>query len=191
MSQYYYLVATLPFLQYETEEFISSDEFLERCAEQCTASDVAVLNSVRYVPEHAETSPIAVLNTWYMFERGLRNALARLRGASLSEDVEKYLRIADNGGDGTHVGGVEELARNALAETSPLRGEQALQRARWDMLDNLEAGHHFDLEKLIVYLLKLRVLERNRKFNREDGMRVFEETYDKITDSFFDEDSDD
>ncbi len=190
MSQYYYLVATLPFLLYESEEFISSDEFLERCAQHCTASDFAVLQAVRYRPEHAETSDIALLNDWYMFERGLRNALARLRGAALNEDVEKYLRVADDGGDGTHVGRVEELARNALAESSPLRAEQALQLARWQMLDQLEAGHFFDLEKLIAYLLKLRLLERNRKFNREDGIRVFEKTYEKITDSF-DEDSED
>ncbi len=190
MSQYYYLVATLPFLQYESEEFISSDEFLERCAQHCTASDAAVLHAVHYAPEHVESSPIAVLNSWYTFDRGLRNALVRLRSANLGEDMEKYLRVAEDGGDGTHVGGVEELARNAMAESSPLRAEQALQRARWDMLDELEAGHFFDLEKLVVYLLKLRVLERNRKFNREDGLRVFEETYEKITESF-DEDSED
>jgi hypothetical protein len=74
--------------------------------------------------------------------------------------------------------GKEELeavqaARSAFQNESPLGVEKVLNRARWMYLDYLETGHFFDLEKLIVYKLKLEILEQKAKADRDKGREMY------------------
>ena len=55
-----------------------------------------------------------------------------------------------------------------------------LLRHRWSLLDDFEVGHYFDIERLIIYYLKLQILWRKQQFNREDGTNVFERTYNTV-----------
>ena len=64
--------------------------------------------------------------------------------------------------------------RNGL-RYSPLAAEGVLDRARWSWLEELESGHYFDGERLALYLLKLRILERRARFVKDLGSARFEE----------------
>jgi len=44
-----------------------------------------------------------------------------------------------------------------------------LDEIRWKALDELATGHYFDLEFLVTYTLKLRILERWEKIHSADG----------------------
>ena len=44
-----------------------------------------------------------------------------------------------------------------------------MESARWDYLDSLEFGRYFNLESLVLYLLKLKVLERRAGLMADRG----------------------
>jgi len=52
--------------------------------------------------------------------------------------------------------------------------EKSLDEARWKFLDELSFGHYFDLDILIVYVLKLLLLERWGKINTADKTKILE-----------------
>jgi len=57
---------------------------------------------------------------------------------------------------------------------NPLEIEKRLMRAQWDFLEEQEIGHFFDLDFLIIYYLKLQILERMFSFNKEKGQQNLE-----------------
>ncbi len=175
MSQYYFVVASLPFLPYETDKFPASGTFLQFCKEQLTQIDYKLLKSA--VEEHflSETK-CDCLNRYRRWEISLRNELVRLRAQERGEEHENYIRQYK----GSDLLEVQEIARNAFSQDSPLTAEDILNRARWDYMDQLEMGHYFNIEKLIIYYLRLQLLERKALFNREQGTARFQEIYREI-----------
>lgn len=187
MGQYYFLGASLPFLSYESERPWSPSEFLETLRGQLSDRDLAVVNAAHIeAPEDiANSSP--VLTEWLRFDRGLRNQLARLRASELNLDAGEYVRTDEAGRDDTDRSGLSEIAREALTAASPLTGEHALGNARWRFLDDLEVGHYFDVDRLVIYYLKLQLLARRKMFNREDGEQHFVAITGKIMNDYYEE----
>ena len=50
-----------------------------------------------------------------------------------------------------------------------LEAEKLLDRTSWQFLDELEQGHYYDLEFLMVYGLKLKILERHQEYATSKG----------------------
>ena len=187
MSQYYFFVASLPGLSFETERTLSPDSFLEMAEANLSSPDMRALRRARIdAPVELEDAPEVVIE-WQRFERGLRNELVKIRATRKAVDAAEYIRRDDAGNDETSRIGLAEVAREAFGEESPLTGEHALNRLRWAYLDELEVGHFFDLNRVIVYYLKLQILARERMFNREDGERVFTASTEKIMNDYYQE----
>lgn len=178
---YYYTVASLPYLQLDGEILVSVEEFRQLCRERLSASDMALLESTKLVPEAADLDGsrrlTPVQQAYYSFEAQLRNELATVRAAKLGWDPEESLRPQANGGASDAE--LAERAREAFQNDSPYEAERQLDRARWLRLDELEVLHYFDIEKLIVYYLKLQILDRRVHMNAAEGAEVFEEVYDR------------
>jgi hypothetical protein len=83
--------------------------------------------------------------------------------------------------EGIPVLGPEAIARNAFHQESPLAGELMIQRGRWGILDELEFGHYFDLERLIVYKLKLEILENKAGIRIPEGKEIYLKIVNNIT----------
>lgn len=175
MSQYYYAVASLPLLAYEMEKPYSTDAFLLLCREQLSERDYSLLADAGLTWQPGQQATTALLASWWRFDRSLRNELVKLRAAKRGEEAEKYLQ-----GE-TGVFAAQDLARNAFSQESPLQAEEMLNRARWSYLDELELGHYFDLEKLIIYYFRLQILERKNSFKREKGTENFQTIYQSVT----------
>lgn len=184
MSQYFYAVSTLPLLSFEQEQVPSSAEFLEMCRAHMTPEDFELLSSARLVPggNPVEMSlefetmldGLSTVNHWLTWESRLRDELVRLRAQKLEVEASRYLS------DASYVGGAYDTAREALGAASPLAAEEILDRARWRYLDELEAGHFFDIVKLIVYYIKLQILERRSLLKRDRGEERFEKLYSAV-----------
>jgi hypothetical protein len=150
-------------------------------------ADMHALQAARIdAPVELEDGPEVVVR-WQRFERGLRNELVKIRAAQKAVDPADYIRRDDAGNDDTDRIGLTEAAREAYGEESPLSGEYALNRLRWAYLDELEVGHYFDLDRVIIYYLRLQILARKRMFNRDDGERVFTAAMDKIMNDYYQE----
>lgn len=182
MSQYYYLVATLPMLFYQSERSPSREEFLELCRTLVSGADFRVLAEADLQVRGEQASGCAVLDKWRSWECGLRNELAKLRARRKSVEPAGHLVEARE-----HLGQTE-IARQALGEASPLAAEELLNRARWDYLDELETGHYFDLSRLVLFSLRLQLLVRRRLLSdRERGGASFQSQYQSITHSIREE----
>ncbi|MBU8912509.1 MAG: DUF2764 domain-containing protein [Spirochaetales bacterium] len=190
MNQYYFLVASLPFLSRDSDRASPPEEFLASAREHLTPRDYTAVCSARIdAPVELEPGP-PVVTKWQRFERGLRNELVKVRAARLGADPAEHIRTDEAGSDDTDQTGLTDTAREAFGEESPLSGEDVLGRARWEFLTELEVGHFFDVDRLVVYYLKLQLLARKRLFNRDDGERAFKAATDRIMNDYYQEQGD-
>ena len=175
MSQYYYTAASLPMLFYDEDAPVSRSSFLETCGIELAEEDYSIIQKTDLNDTESSEPTCAVLEEWRAWETGLRNRLVKTRAHRKGWDTEKYLK------EGPDIFGVREVARQATSEGTPLHGEDLLDRSRWSFLDQLEASHFFDIEKLVVYYLKLQIAERKTLFDREKGTQVFDATVEGIS----------
>jgi len=89
--------------------------------------------------------------------------------SSLRDDLNQARQIAQNApGEKLPVS-----MMSIFAQETPLLMEKEFARKQWGILDELELRHYFDLNVLIIYFLKLQILERFAAFNKDEGMKVF------------------
>ncbi len=175
MSQYYFTVASLPNLDFESVPSLSYEDFLALCKSSLDPADYEILLSARLDGSLAEESANSVVSRWSVFEQSLRNELVKLRAPELGMDSGKFLKLFID------MTTTPAIARNSVKQENPEKAEEYLVRERWAYLDELEAGHYFDIEKIVVYSLRLQLLERKKLFtDREKGKEDFQEIYEQI-----------
>ena len=166
-EQYYYVITSLPYLSLSEELPISKKDFLANCEKYLKKTDFDILESVSLfdIAEQDE-APLAIIRRFFRWERGVRNALVRLRAESLGIEPEEFVRgeIVD------HFQAL--LAEGAFNADSPLMAEDILNKARWRYLDELEFGHYFDIEILVIFFIKLQILERISLLNAVKGQEI-------------------
>jgi hypothetical protein len=167
LSQYYYTIASLPFLDFDSDPPVTQEEFLEACRKECSKKDFSLLKDISLVPPDSPCGWNPLVHGFYAWERSLRNELVLLRAKKMGIDPDAYIR------EGKEELEAVQAARSAFQNESPLGVEKVLNRARWMYLDYLETGHFFDLEKLIVYKLKLEILEQKAKADRDKGREMY------------------
>ena len=162
-NQYYYLVSSLPSLFLHETPPIRKDDFLAICKRYVTKSDFVLLESVTLFDSRENETPSVALRSFYNFEYRLRNALSRLRSQKLNINRDEFVR--NDMPDDLSM----PLAEEAFHAASPLMAEEILNKARWRYLDDLEFGHYFDSEKVVIFFIKLQILERIYLFNTQRG----------------------
>ncbi len=174
MAQYYYLAASLPMLFYDSESFPSREDFLVTCRQHISPRHYRLLVSTSTTDLQATVPSCSTLDLWRQWEISLRNELVRLRAKNLGREAQTYLV------DSPGVLAPQAVAREAFAQESPLQAEDTLNRARWSYLDELEVGHYFDIEKILVYSLRLQILARKALFDEDRGREMFDKVYSEI-----------
>lgn len=187
MSQYYFFVSSLPYLLYDEGPPIEIEQFIDGARLNLSPGDFADLRTASIDAPDTNESDRRIIAQWKQFERGLRNALVRLRAADLDLAPESFLRVLESGDDGSSEPGLMEAAREAVANESPLAAEHMLGTVRWHYLSELETGHFFDLDAVIIYYLKLQVLSRNRLFSRKEGEEAYRAAIDSIMNDYYQE----
>ena len=179
MRQYYYTVASLPAIRFEETPFLTQDEFLEYCDIEVDADDRRYIRTARIwgadEDEHADTGVSLLWNTHL---QEIQRHAAVIRAQNLGRDAERLPRVDMQ--DAT----LPERLRQILNEDTPLKTENALLRLLWQHAESLEAGHHFDREKLFVYHLKLQIAARRTRLNdSESGADEFDRQYEVVAQS--------
>ena len=160
-------------LFFDSEKFMTQEEFFECCEATISEKDFNTLKSALILPEENPDFN-SVLTKWNNWESSLRDELVKLRAVKRGLDSDKYM----SGSAGES--GVSELARDAFNAPSPLEAETLLNRGRWEYLEMLESGHFFDLGKLIIYYIQLQILERKSQIDHEKGQQNFKTLYSTI-----------
>lgn len=162
MADFYpYLVSSLPMLSFGVSAPFACAQFLEGCAAFIPEGDLGALRGVFVEEPSGALNP--VIAKWLRFNISLKNELVKVRSSRKKMSAEKYLRP-----DGNAEPGLYHLALAAHRNPCPLEGEKILDIARWNFLEELSFGHHFDLDFIIIYAYKLMILERWEKINNAD-----------------------
>jgi len=112
-----------------------------------------------------------VLKKWKDFDIALRNELVKVRAARKKVDPLKYLRH-----DEYSQPQIVHIASLSFRNPSIFEAEKSLDLERWRLLDELAYGRYFDFDSLIIYALKLLILERWEKIGVADKERIMQET---------------
>jgi len=174
-NAYYYLIASLPMLQFGMKLPFSYEGFLERCRLELNQEDMDALARVSIEPSVDIEDKLPLLKEWKRFNRSLKNELARTRAVKKGRDPNKYLR----GNDGLDPF-IAPLAHWAINQDSLMEAEAYLDRIRWEKIEEIKTGHYFDIEYLAAYGLQLKILERWQRINSGEGTKVLEGLRGKI-----------
>ena len=162
-EQYYYIISSLPFLSLNEGLPIRKNDFLSVCKENLKTGDFEILRSIDFCEIENEKVSLDILRRFFSWEREVRNALVKLRAERLGLDSIDFIRgdISDHS--------IGHFAEEAFNADSPLMAEEILNKARWKYLDELEFGHYFDIEILVIFFIKLQILERISLFDPVKG----------------------
>jgi hypothetical protein len=69
---------------------------------------------------------------------------------------------------------------SAIKEGNPLDVELRFMEFRWQFLDEMEREHHFDFTNVVIYFLKLLLLQRYFSFEKEKGLQKFQMLYHEV-----------
>ena len=158
MGKYYYFVAQLPFLQFGKKPAIGSLSFLEEAKKWLSSRDLKILAKVGIDSFITSLEDLEILKAYKTFEQTLREEVALTRKVSSAVVDFKAL----------------EVIKPVSLEGNPLDVEKNLLKLRWNFIEAQEGEHFFDLGLLIVYFLKLQILERLFVFDKEKGLAVFD-----------------
>ena len=158
VNKYYYLVSSLPYLRFAQQPPMGKESFLRESNKWLKPHDMDILSAASINDFSIRQEDSSVIKQWKEFDLGLRTELALARNNTRHNRHEKP----------------GPLAKTALDAPNPLLMEQALEQIRWEFLDSLEWGNFFDLNFLVVYFLKIQILERLQMFDKEKGEHVFE-----------------
>ncbi len=158
---------------------MTHEAFLNQCRGWLAAREMEVLErALLDVSRVAPEGPgCRALTLWLAYENTVRNTLARLRAKRLDKPPDPWLRRGL--GVDAHAG---EHARAAMDADNPLDVEIRLLNARWRFLDQVCGGAVFSLCAVVVYSLKLQILNRYRQFDEKQGEDALERVYERIFD---------
>ena len=157
MPAYYtYLISSLPILNFSAKLPFSLENFFDKCRNLIPDDELEVLRNLYGQNSYSSgAGQVGSLKEWVNFEVALRNELVRARASRKKIDPSKFLRLPDS-----PQAWISHIAMLAYRCTSILEAERILDQARWNFLEDLSQGHYFDFDYLLIYGLKLKILER-------------------------------
>ena len=172
MAEYYYILSSLPMLNFYGQPPLPYPEFVEQCTLWLSSRDLLQLRLARIDIENIPPEKVYndLLIRWISFENTLRNELVKIRSKALQIPEEKYLRP-----ESAFDPSAQLFVHQAIETPSPQKTEIELLKIRWYFLTHYDVGHYFDLTALIIYGLKLQLLGRIQNFEEAKGQQILEQ----------------
>ena len=159
-------------LNFSLKPPFSLAEFFIKCKDLIPETEIELIRNICYQePYLLNSASEDTLGKWANFEIALRNELVRARARRKKIDPLKFVRLPD-----PSEAYISHVAMAAYRSASILEGEKILDLARWNFLDSLSYGHYFDLDFLLIYALKLKILQRWDKIQKADKENLFNVT---------------
>ena len=150
MDKYFYLISQFPELIFNKKSGVTVDSFFQQAAKWLGNNDYSILTGT--------CIKNGFLIEYNNFEQELQKDIAHWRKAKKN---------------GTDYSGVQ-LPSTILGEGNPFDIELKLLTLRWDYLEGKSRNHHFDLESILIYSLKLKLLQRMLGFDNETGRKKYQ-----------------
>ena len=172
----YYLISQLPSLDGITDSTplpVTSEKFTELCRRFLGKKALSELEKISLVPPRvAEKSSSPLIERWNEGERNLRLALARLRAEKMNKPTDDSSQLIPSS--------YLQAARTAADANDPMEAELLLNKIRLELLEALRPMDSFSDEFIFYYAIKLKIIERIRKFDTASGEAAYRNIYDSI-----------
>jgi hypothetical protein len=140
---------------------LSMEKFLYMCGELISPDDLETLKS---------SLENFGMGRYHDFETALRNEIVKIRAHRKHLDPSMFLR---EGGCADQW--ITHMAAAVCRNPSVIDAQKMLDLNRWRFLDELSAGHYFDIEILIIYAYKLSILEKWERVRAAQADKLLEE----------------
>ena len=190
MNNYHYIIAGLPDLvpEFGSQQF-SYNEISAAIRANLSKKDNKLVdwlefglqedNLHHYFYHKAEHSKNNFLSQYFAFDRFLRNVQVSLLSRTLGKESEKYMMGEIN----TENDDYKEIAK--IFEISNLiEREQALDRFRWRKISEINLYHYFDMDVILAFLLKGKIVERWIKLDQAKGAELVEQYVSEVRGTF-------
>ena len=205
MSNYEYIIASLPFLtaDYRYGEGMSFGSVIEEIMRDLSEKDAASvdflldgfreenLNTDFYVKALSHKEPF--IRGWFSFDLNLRNAKVRYLNRQLGRpDGQDVLT-----GEGSEYNGDPDLrlfnpgeftqsdkVNFVLEQEDLLTREKGLDDIGWEKIDKLSTFHYFDLTAVLAYIAKLHIVDRWLALDEETGREMFRTLVKEVKGTF-------
>jgi len=166
---YYYFTATLPYLDFDSIPPMPDEDFLNECERLLAEDDFSVVQGFLSQREKLNSHNDAV-NALAQYNRDFRNEIVWFRTQKVHKDSGDAMRKTRAGSLS-----IVEAIQQASKIPNLLEAEKFLDKARWQHWDHFLMGLQGGLESIIVYGLKLKILNRYNEINSPKGSEIFEE----------------
>lgn len=163
---YYYFAASLPALVWLGDAAMTVETFLEDAARLLDACDYRELTNCMATDAPADLSSVSnpTVRACIRFEHNFRNEMAQFRAQHRGSDPQKHVR----GMKENHPQFREKIVQ-ASKMPNLLETQKFLDKVMWDFLDGLNTTHFYDLEAVVIYGLKLKILARHKLYRTPKG----------------------
>ena len=176
MKEQYYLMSQLPDISAAGEKSslpITETYYRDLCSRFLDCAQMAVLSQLALVPpKNVIKTGSAFLDSWYENERCLRYALSQIRAQKLKK--ESGLIPVSCTAD------ITQAARTAVGMSSPLEAEMFLYGYRLSVLNAMQPIDGFSIDAVYAYGIRLMLVQRMKKFDKENGTDSYHKIYDTI-----------
>ncbi|GEM_PF-280409 len=176
-SDFIYILSSLPMLSFEGEGAVDYEAFLDSCKNLVSAKEYAKLAKLTLRPNADQAKELPVLASWNHWCTVMSQVIALWRAQRRKSDSALYLHPERE----TYPDEVRKL--EAILLTKGIHEKQdAWELLQWNRLEDLANQEYFNFSALVVYALKLLLLENRRKRTAEAGKGVFEAMVSKHLD---------
>ena len=155
---FYYLISSLPELFLDKKPLITQGSLLEECAKWLSPEQMKTLQDIAVLNTDFSSEKENLSDQWKTFDMALLSQLANVRSFR-----KQKLQVVP-----------EIMVQDIEKETDPLKKEYIIAQKQLEYLSEIVQGHEFDLDYVMVYYLKLLIIERINSFNKEKGQEVFQ-----------------
>ncbi len=194
MNNYEYIVASLPVLRPDDRGSDSLDAagLIEEIRAQLSGRDAAALDRLldgydadkldeafyRDVLHHGSR----FIREWFGFDLDLRNTTVSFLNTQLERPAGQDLLLLPEREEVEFP--EEEKARDILHGTDILARERGLDELRWQKIDEITWMDYFDLDAILGYVARLKIIDRWLQLDPDSGRALFRRLVEQIRSTY-------
>ncbi len=194
MKNYEYIIAGLPLLSPggTRSDAPDADEIVAEIRSQCSKKDNALIDFLlegyqdtlgRDFYLKALSHSDRFIREYFAFDLALRNAKVRYINRALGRDPMQDVVLMDLGEDAELPEPDPEM--DAVFEADDLiRREKQIDDFVWEKVDTLTLKELFTMDRILAFIVKLRIVDRWLKLDEQTGRERFRKLVDEIRGTF-------
>ena len=191
MNNYEYIISSLPAisLDWKFGEGASFDTYVEWIKSQLSGSDRKVLNRLldgfkdenltQEFYESAVRDSDRFIREYFTFDLNVRNGKARFLNKAFNRPADQYT-VSIETGEFAEAQRLDE----ALGAPDLLARERELDRLMWDKIVEITTFDYFDLQAVLGFVARLRIISRWFTLDEKTGREMFIRLVDEVRGTF-------